>query len=294
MSAPVGARLLVLFYPPSFRARYGAELEAVIEDTGVTGRVVLDLLYGALRAWVVPSYVTGDAAARRRWRLEASVSTLFVCWCVALGAVAVFSRAVADKPVPGLEGGVAGAAYRVTETGFTVSAVVLAAGLLFYAAAALAPAVRARRREVWMPMAIAAGASAAWAVAGLLVGRLVQATLQAGGASRPSVVVVAAVVLGWLAVGALCAAGCMVAAPLALRRCALPARLLVPGVAGGAVMGVLTAVAAVAASVCMVALVLRPQVFMTVVPGFGAALVLVCVSLVAATSAVRGVRAVAR
>ena len=288
MTASVGARLLVLAYPPSFRARYGAGLEAVVEETGVGGRVVLDLLYGALRAWVVPTYVTGDTSERRRWRLEASVSTLFVCWCIALGAVGVFSRAVADKPVPGLDGGVAGAAYRVAETAFTLSTVVLAAGLLFYAAAALVPAVRGHRREVWMPMAITVGATTAWAAAGLFVGRLVQLTVHAGGAPPASVVVV---VLGWLAIGALCAAGCMVAAPLALRRSALPTRLLTPGVAGGAVMGALTTVAAVAASVCMVALMQRPQVVVTVVPGFGAALVLVCVSVVAVTSAARGLRA---
>lgn len=44
-------RLLLGLYPPSFRERYGDELEALVEDTASSPRISRDLAVGALRAW---------------------------------------------------------------------------------------------------------------------------------------------------------------------------------------------------------------------------------------------------
>ena len=45
-------RLLLLLYPPWWRRRYGDEALAILEEAPVGGRVALDLLRGALDAWL--------------------------------------------------------------------------------------------------------------------------------------------------------------------------------------------------------------------------------------------------
>ena len=45
-------RLLLGLYPPSFRERYGDELQALVEDTSSSQQISRDLALGALRGWV--------------------------------------------------------------------------------------------------------------------------------------------------------------------------------------------------------------------------------------------------
>ena len=62
-------------YPPSFRARYGAEMAALMEDLPTSARTTANLFGGAVRAWVRPSF-TGRTALPQR--LQASAATTWV------------------------------------------------------------------------------------------------------------------------------------------------------------------------------------------------------------------------
>lgn len=101
MSRGVG-RVLLAAYPPSFRARYGDELAALLEDTGTGPRVAHDLLLGALRAWLRPSFGP-DPVERVRLRRTATVQTLWVDLCVVLVGTAGTLRLLEDPPAPGLD-----------------------------------------------------------------------------------------------------------------------------------------------------------------------------------------------
>lgn len=93
------ARLALRAYPPSFRERYGLELEALVEDTGTRPSVVVDLLVGALRAWLHP-VMPDESAERRRRRMQASVATTWVTWCAALYALPMLRLILTDALWP--------------------------------------------------------------------------------------------------------------------------------------------------------------------------------------------------
>ncbi|MGW5285260.1 hypothetical protein ACWERI_38495 [Streptomyces collinus] len=95
----MAARLALRAYPPSFRERYGCELEALVEDTGARPSVVADLLVGALRAWLHP-VMPDESAERRRRRMQASVATTWVTWCTALYALPVVNFILSEGPWP--------------------------------------------------------------------------------------------------------------------------------------------------------------------------------------------------
>ncbi|MEU7429116.1 hypothetical protein [Streptomyces sp. NPDC040750] len=95
----MAARLALRAYPPSFRERYGCELEALVEDTGARPSVVADLLIGALRAWLHP-VMPDESAERRRRRMQASVATTWVTWCAALYALPIVNFILSEEPWP--------------------------------------------------------------------------------------------------------------------------------------------------------------------------------------------------
>ena len=86
----------VRLYPPSFRERYGAELDALVSDLG--GGHPGDLLRGAARAWLRPSFAGPDALRRRR---QATAATVWVAWCAGFLVAPAVNRALLDPPVPG-------------------------------------------------------------------------------------------------------------------------------------------------------------------------------------------------
>ncbi len=94
------ARALLATYPPSFRARYGAELSALVEDTGTGRLVLLDLVAGSTRAWLRPC-LPADPAGRVRGRRLATVSTVWVCWCAVFVSSAALLRVLEDPPPAG-------------------------------------------------------------------------------------------------------------------------------------------------------------------------------------------------
>lgn len=280
-------RLLLAAYPPSFRARYGAELESLVTDCGASPRVVLDLAVGAIKAWLLP-IGPPESRQRRRWRLEATSGTVFVAWCVALVAMAGFSRGVDDSPLPGLAAAPTSAFFAVAETAFSLSVAVVALGLLFYAAAVLVPAVRAHQRRVWLPVALPLLASMLWALSSVAVSALVQRFAGNGPSPDPRVLAPAlAALLAWLAIGGLCLCAGAFGAPLALRRAHLSERLLLPGAIGGVLIATALAVSSVTSLACVVELSRHNAAGDLLPAAVGVALLLVTAG-VTATSAVRG------
>jgi hypothetical protein len=92
-------RALLAAYPPSFRERYGDELDALLDDTGVGLRDAGDLLVGAARAWLRPAYGV-DPVERRRRRLVSTVSAVWVAYCTVLCGTLGTLRLLEDPPVP--------------------------------------------------------------------------------------------------------------------------------------------------------------------------------------------------
>lgn len=90
-------RLILRLYPPSFRARYGAELDALVDDFG--GDHSWDLLRGAARAWLRPSFTGPDAVRRRR---QATAATVWVAWCAGMLVAPTVNRSLLDPPVRGV------------------------------------------------------------------------------------------------------------------------------------------------------------------------------------------------
>lgn len=97
------ARMALRAYPPSFRARYGDELSALVEELPASPRGTADLLLGAARAWIRPTFTGPDA---RRRRLQASAATTWVAWCAGFLIAPAATRALLDPPVAGASEGV--------------------------------------------------------------------------------------------------------------------------------------------------------------------------------------------
>ena len=83
---------LTLLYPPAWRARYESELRALIADQGNSARLALDLIRGAVDAWL-----TGPRWGRRAltfWGAALAFVATTALWSIARRALA---------PMPDLE-----------------------------------------------------------------------------------------------------------------------------------------------------------------------------------------------
>ena len=126
-------------YPPWFRERYGDELAALADDHGRSGQATADLAVSAVRDWVRPAFA-GSPVEARRLRLLASISTVWVCWCVvAVGTMATL-RLLEDPAAPGLDVRTPGWVL----AGHVATAAIAIAAILITAAGA-APGMRAMR-----------------------------------------------------------------------------------------------------------------------------------------------------
>lgn len=116
------ARWAQLTYPPSFRERYGDELDALVADVSVGPREVLDLLRRGALAWLRPA-VVGSGPERARRRMQASVTTTWVAWAAGFLVAPAVNRAVLDPPLPTADG-VVRALLEVASWAFAVGWVV--------------------------------------------------------------------------------------------------------------------------------------------------------------------------
>jgi hypothetical protein len=73
-------------YPPSWRARYGQEVRALVTDCGADGRTVASLAVRAIGAWAWPASHLHDGPARMR----ASLATVLAAWTALAGLAVVF------------------------------------------------------------------------------------------------------------------------------------------------------------------------------------------------------------
>ena len=196
-------------YPPSFRARYGDELDALVAETGVGPRVVADLLLGALSAWLRPAYGV-DPVERRRLRLVSTASTVWVSWCVVTCGTLGTLRLLEDQPAPGLDLTTPAwnAAHGAASAVLLLSTLMVALGGLPLGFRALARSASARR--VLVGPAAALALACAWAV-----------PVAAYSATHPSAGAIPAwyalVVLGWALLVLATAAWWTLAVPRALR-----------------------------------------------------------------------------
>lgn len=92
------AALLLRLYPPTWRARYQDELEAVLEQHTITLATIVDLLWGALDARLDPAFST-ERMFRPMSRLRASAVALFCAYAAFTLGYGAFQR-LADPAAP--------------------------------------------------------------------------------------------------------------------------------------------------------------------------------------------------
>ncbi|HEY2552484.1 MAG TPA: hypothetical protein VGI64_18095 [Streptosporangiaceae bacterium] len=135
------ARATLGLYPPAWRARYGGEVSALIDQAGGGPRTVLSLAGHALPAWVWPPRQLHDQPARMR----SSLSTLLLAGGVLTGLGLVFAQLTQFQGywVPGHP--VVGVAYRVFDVALAASVLIAGAGALPLWLVMLRRAVREHR-----------------------------------------------------------------------------------------------------------------------------------------------------
>src|SRR6266513_3985232 len=85
---PPLARAVLALYPPSWRARYGVEVLALLDDSGGGPAAVASLAWHALPAWFYPPRHLHDRPARMR----ASLATALMSWSMLTGLGLVFAQ----------------------------------------------------------------------------------------------------------------------------------------------------------------------------------------------------------
>jgi hypothetical protein len=86
-AAPL-ARAALALYPPSWRARYGDEVRALLDDSGGGLAAVASVAWRALPAWIWPPRHLHDRPARMR----SSLATALLSWSMLAGLGLVFAQ----------------------------------------------------------------------------------------------------------------------------------------------------------------------------------------------------------
>jgi hypothetical protein len=93
------AQAALALYPSAWRARYGDEVRALLEDSGAGPRDAASLAWHAAPAWAWPARQLHD----RPGRMRASLAMAGVSWALLAGMAAVFEQlAQAQVSVQGL------------------------------------------------------------------------------------------------------------------------------------------------------------------------------------------------
>jgi hypothetical protein len=87
-------RVALSLYPPAWRARYGDEVRALLEDTGGGPRAAASLAWRAVPAWAWPPRHLHDGAGRTR----SSLATTGIAWALLAGLGAVFVQLAQAQP----------------------------------------------------------------------------------------------------------------------------------------------------------------------------------------------------
>jgi hypothetical protein len=170
--AGVAARAALRLYPPAWRARYGDEVRAMLEDSGGGVRAAASLAWHAVPAWVWPPRQLHD----RSGRMRSSLATVGVAWVLLAGLAAVFAQLAQAQ---GSSQGLALAQHPVIQWSYWAFDGLLAASALAVAVGGvplwllLLRTARRRREVAWLlaPAVVPAVYLAAAATIGRLVGR---------------------------------------------------------------------------------------------------------------------------
>jgi hypothetical protein len=81
-------RAALSLYPPAWRARYGAEVRALLDDSGGGARAAASLAWHAAPAWAWPPRHLQDGSGRMR----SSLATTGIAWALLAGLGAVFAQ----------------------------------------------------------------------------------------------------------------------------------------------------------------------------------------------------------
>jgi hypothetical protein len=279
MSHPKATRMALALYPPSWRARYGDEVDALLQEScGL--RDVASLAWRALPAWIWPPAHLRDRPARMR----ASLSTGLLAWSFLTGLGLVFAQLTQFQGLnpPGHQ--MIKVSYLVFDGALALSIAAAGLGGLPLWRLMLRRAHREHRRRDVAYLLLPLMAPAAF-VAGLSVtARLV------GGAGGVS----AWWFLGLTLVGFAAATAAAAGPGLAMRRLQPrgPALRLAATAGGAAAAAIVVAAAAIIVAVTGLCLWARGFVgyHHATVPGVYLALVLVAAAVIA-VSAARGTRA---
>jgi hypothetical protein len=88
------ARAALTLYPPAWRARYGVEVRALLDDSGGGVRAAASLAWHAAPAWVRPPRQLHDKPAR----IRSSLATTGIAWALLAGLGAVFAQLAQAQP----------------------------------------------------------------------------------------------------------------------------------------------------------------------------------------------------
>jgi hypothetical protein len=210
-------------YPNAWRARYEAELQALLEVRELTLRTLVDLLRAAFDAHLRP----GRLVASPRQRMRGTIAAALSCWLAVVLLGASFAKATEDKPFRGsvpLHPAVADARLAIVILGVAAGLVVALAG------APLAYGVLRQARRERTPALVRAVCAAVAAVVGVAVATGLVALLARHSSSGWALGPIVLVFYG--AVGMVAAIACALAARAGLMTARFSGAPLVLGVAG--------------------------------------------------------------
>jgi hypothetical protein len=240
------ARWIVALYPLAYRRRYGAEMEALLEDSEVRASTVVDLAKGAAVAHLRPlPGLAGEVPTGERVR--AGAIGLLACWLLFVLAGLGFYKTTEGFSPAGDDHLLLGGSHLAVELLAIAGSLAVATAIVPFAFAVV---LRARGE---------AAARGAVALAAASLGALVLATagLVAAAHVSPSISAVVALALlgGWTVVAVGAGLGCLLAARRGLFSIPIGRGGLVLLAALGGVVAVTMAAMAAAAAIYLVALV---------------------------------------
>ncbi len=274
------SRAALAFYPPSWRARYGDEVRALLDDSGGGLAAAASVAWRALPAWFCPPRHLHDRPARMR----ASLATALMSWSMLVGLGLVFAQLTQAQGFTAPGHPEVRLAYAVFDVALATSVLVAGLGGLPLWLLMLRRARRERRVRDTAYLLLPVIAPVTYLIT------LVTATRLAGSANGVGPWGFGAVTLAGFAAAATAAAG----PGLALRRLQPRGPALRLAAAAAGVAAAVMAVAAAAIVVAVTGLCLWARDFAGyhhgTVPGIYLALV-VAAAAVTAVSAARGTRA---
>lgn len=205
--------LLARLYPHAWRARYGEELAALIDDDPPGVRGAATLLAGACGAHLRPPPQLA-ASTPASVRMRTSIAAVFICWVGISLAGGGFQKETEGAPFASaaLQHPLLGYAHDVVLAGALVGAAVIAIGGLPLLFQALAEARARRARRLALLLALPAAAVACFAgVTLVLIAAMPSSQPRASAATT-------LLALVWLAAAIACAGACALAPRLVLTR----------------------------------------------------------------------------